>query len=90
MPESPIRKLVPFAEKAKKSGIEVLHLNIGQLFDPPVNVIRKMNSFGIKSLQYSHSAGLEDYRKKLATYYQKIEASISYNDILITTGGSKL
>ena len=90
MPESPIRKLVPFAEKAKKSGIKVLHLNIGQPdIDPPVNVIRKMNNFGIKSLQYSHSAGLEDYRKKLATYYQKIESSISYDDILITTGGSE-
>jgi len=84
MPESPIRKLVPFAEKAKKSGIEVLHLNIGQPdIEPPLNVMRKINNFGIESLQYSHSAGLEDYRKKLATYYQKIESNISYNDISV-------
>ena len=90
MPESPIRKLVPFAEKAKKSGKEVLHLNIGQPdVLPPTNVMQKINNFDIKSLTYSHSAGIEDYRKKLAGYYQKIEPTISYNDILITTGGSE-
>lgn len=90
MPESPIRKLVPFAEKAKKSGKEVLHLNIGQPdVLPPINVMQKINNFDIKSLTYSHSAGIEDYRKKLARYYQKIEPKISYNDILITTGGSE-
>ena len=90
MPESPIRKLVPFAEKAKKSGKEVLHLNIGQPdVLPPTNVMKKINNFDIKSLTYSHSAGIEDYRKKLARYYQKIEPTISYNDILITTGGSE-
>jgi len=90
MPESPIRKLVPFAEKAKKSGKEVLHLNIGQPdVLPPTNVMQKINNFDIKSLTYSHSAGIEDYRKKLARYYQKIEPTISYNDILITTGGSE-
>ena len=90
MPESPIRKLVPFAEKAKKSGKEVLHLNIGQPdVLPPTNVMKKINNFDIKSLTYSHSAGIEDYRKKLAGYYQKIEPTISYNDILITTGGSE-
>lgn len=90
MPESPIRKLVPFAEKAKKLGKEVLHLNIGQPdVLPPTNVMQKINNFDIKSLTYSHSAGIEDYRKKLARYYQKIEPTISYNDILITTGGSE-
>ena len=90
MPESPIRKLVPFAEKAKKLGREVLHLNIGQPdILPPINVIQKINNFNIKSLTYSHSAGIEDYRKKLAGYYQNIQPTISYNDILITTGGSE-
>ena len=51
--------------------------------------MQKINNFDIKSLTYSHSAGIEDYRKKLARYYQKIEPTISYNDILITTGGSE-
>ncbi len=64
MPESPIRKLVPFAEKAKKRGIDVLHLNIGQPdIDPPVNVIKKIQNFNINAIEYSHSAGIENYRK---------------------------
>lgn len=90
MPESPIRKLVPFSEKAKKKGINVLHLNIGQPdILPPKNVIQKINNFKIEEITYSHSAGIEDYRKKLAIYYQKIQKHISYQDILITTGGSE-
>tara|TARA_B100000579_G_scaffold87540_1_gene68763 strand:+ start:8140 stop:9330 length:1191 start_codon:yes stop_codon:yes gene_type:complete len=90
MPESPIRKLVPFSEKAKKKGINVLHLNIGQPdILPPKNVIQKINNFKINEITYSHSAGIEDYRKKLAIYYQKIQKHISYQDILITTGGSE-
>ena len=90
MPESPIRKLVPFSEKAKKKGINVLHLNIGQPdILPPKNVIQKINNFKIDEITYSHSAGIEDYRKKLAIYYQKIQKHISYQDILITTGGSE-
>ena len=67
MPESPIRKLVPFSEKAKKNGINVLHLNIGQPdILPPNNVIKKINNFNINNIQYSHSAGIEEYRKKLS------------------------
>ena len=90
MPESPIRKLVPFSEKAKKNGINVLHLNIGQPdILPPKNVIKKINNFNIKRVEYSHSAGIEKYRKKLANYYCKLNSSISYTDILITTGGSE-
>ena len=90
MPESPIRKLVPFAEDAKKRGIDVLHLNIGQPdILPPENVIKKINDFQISSIEYSHSAGLEKYRKKLAQYYQKIQPNISYKNILVTTGGSE-
>ena len=90
MPESPIRKLVPFAENAKKNGIKVLHLNIGQPdIAPPENVIKKINNFQIKSIEYSHSAGHEKYRQKLSKYYNEIAKNISYEDILVTTGGSE-
>jgi aspartate aminotransferase len=91
MPASPIRRLVPFAEKAKKErGILIYHLNIGQpdLVTPPEfwEAIRKAN---IKVLEYSHSAGLESYRKKLVNYYARFGAQLEYNDILVTTGGSE-
>jgi len=90
MPESPIRKLVPFAENAKKNGINVLHLNIGQPdILPPENVIKKINNFNINKVEYSHSAGLELYRKKLAKYYNQLGGNVDYRDILITTGGSE-
>ncbi len=90
MPESPIRKLVPFSEEAKKRGIKVLHLNIGQPdILPPKNVIKKINNFNIEEIQYSHSAGIEEYRRKLADYYQNLNTTINYNNILITTGGSE-
>ena len=90
MPESPIRKLVPFSEKAKTKGVEVLHLNIGQPdISPPKNVLDKINKFEINSIQYSHSAGIQEYREKLSEYYRKIEKTISYQNILITTGGSE-
>jgi aspartate aminotransferase len=91
MPASPIRRLVPFAEKAKQErGLFIYHLNIGQpdLATPPEfwEAIRKAN---IKVLEYSHSAGLESYRKKLVTYYARFGAQLEHNDILITTGGSE-
>ena len=90
MPESPIRKLVPFAEHAKKKGIEVLHLNIGQPdIKPPVNVIKKINNFNISKIEYSHSAGIEEYRKGIARYYQNINLDIKKEDVIITTGGSE-
>ena len=90
MPESPIRKLVPFAENAKKRGINVLHLNIGQPdILPPKNVIQKIQNFNIEKIEYSHSAGIEEYRKKLAAYYNTISEYISFKDILVTTGGSE-
>ena len=89
MPESPIRKLVPFAESAKKVGTRVLHLNIGQPdIKPPKNVIKKINNFQLNAIEYSHSAGMQEYRKKLSIYYQKIATNILYQDILVTTGGS--
>lgn len=90
MPESPIRKLVPYAEKAKASGKVVYHLNIGQpdIETPEValNAIRNMDR---KVIEYSHSAGFESYRKKLATYYKSININVESEDIIITTGGSE-
>ncbi len=90
MPESPIRKLVPFAEKAKQKGNHVYHLNIGQpdIKTPEValNAVKEAN---IEVLEYSHSAGFESYRNKLAQYYQKHHLDVDANDIIITTGGSE-
>jgi aspartate aminotransferase len=90
MPASPIRKLVPFAEEAKRKGIKVYHLNIGQPDIPTpevaMNAIRNIN---LKVLEYSHSAGNESYRRKLAAYYQKIGISIDHTEMIITTGGSE-
>ena len=90
MPESPIRKLVPYAEKAKNKGKNVLHLNIGQPdLKPPDCVIEKLNNLELNKLEYSHSAGIIEYRKKLAKYYKEISQDITFNEILITTGGSE-
>lgn len=90
MPESPIRKLVPFAEGAKKRGVKVFHLNIGQPdIKTPEVAINAVKNVDIKVLEYSHSAGFESYRKKLATSYQKINLPINTEDIIITTGGSE-
>lgn len=90
MPESPIRKLVPFAEGAKKRGIKVYHLNIGQPdIKTPEVAINAVKNVDIKVLEYSHSAGFESYRNKLAASYQKINLPIQPEDIIITTGGSE-
>ena len=90
MPESPIRKLVPFAEGAKKKGKTVFHLNIGQPdIESPKLAIDAIHNFNHKLVEYSHSAGFESYRKGLATYYQKLGIDIDYNDIMVTTGGSE-
>tara|TARA_Y100001954_G_scaffold230310_1_gene277684 strand:+ start:589 stop:1788 length:1200 start_codon:yes stop_codon:yes gene_type:complete len=90
MPESPIRKLVPFAEKAKKKGTKVFHLNIGQpdIKSPEIS-LNAINNFSDKVVEYSHSAGFETYRKGLATYYQKLGIDIDFKNIMITTGGSE-
>lgn len=90
MPASPIRKLVPFADAAKKRGIKIYHLNIGQpdIATPKIALDAVRNStFDI--LEYSHSAGNESYRKKLAGYYKSVNIQVDPNDILITTGGSE-
>ena len=90
MPASPIRRLVPYSEEAKRKGRIVYHLNIGQpdIHTPEValNALRNIN---LKVIEYSHSAGNESYRLKLATYYRKIGINIDHTEILITTGGSE-
>ena len=90
MPESPIRKLVPYAESAKKSGKEVFHLNIGQpdILSPEI-ALETIKSFNGDLIEYSHSAGFETYRKGLAMYYQKMDINIEYTDLMVTTGGSE-
>ena len=90
MPESPIRKLVPFAEGAKKKGHTVYHLNIGQPdIKTPEVALNAIKENTIKILEYSHSAGFESYRTKLAAYYQNHGISVNTPDIIITTGGSE-
>lgn len=90
MPSSPIRKLVPFAENAKKKGIKVFHLNIGQPdIQTPECALNALKNYDLKVIEYSHSAGNESYRIKLAKYYQGIGIDIDCHDIIITTGGSE-
>ncbi len=90
MPESPIRKLVPYAEKAKKRGIKVYHLNIGQPdIKTPEVALNAVKNFDVKVLEYSHSAGFESYRTKLSAYYKNHGLPIDVADIIITTGGSE-
>jgi len=90
MPESPIRKLVPFAEKAKKAGKKVYHLNIGQPdIKTPELALKAIHNFSDKVVEYSHSAGFESYRKGLANYYQNLGIAINHDDIIVTTGGSE-
>ena len=90
MPESPIRKLVPFAENAKRKGKKVYHLNIGQPdIQTPSVALEAIKNFDDNVVEYSHSAGFESYRKGLASYYQSLEINVSYNDLMVTTGGSE-
>jgi len=90
MPASPIRKLVPFAEAAKKRGTKVYHLNIGQPdIETPKQVLDAVRNSDFKVLEYSHSAGNESYRKKLVEYYASVGIHVNANQIIITTGGSE-
>ena len=90
MPESPIRKLVPYAEIAKKKGNKVYHLNIGQPdIKTPDVALEAVKNADIKVLEYSHSAGFESYRTKLSKYYKNHGLPIDTQDIIITTGGSE-
>lgn len=90
MPESPIRKLVPYSEIAKKKGHKVYHLNIGQPdIKTPQVALDAVKNADIKVLEYSHSAGFESYRVKLSNYYKTHGLPIDVADIIITTGGSE-
>lgn len=90
MPPSPIRKLVPFAEAAKKRGTTVYHLNIGQPdIETPAAILDAVKHTDMKVLEYSHSAGFESYRKKLTGYYQRNGVTVNEQQIIVTTGGSE-
>ena len=90
MPESPIRKLVPFAENAKKRGTQVIHLNIGQPdISTPEIALKAIRNFDPNVIAYSHSAGNQSYREGLAHYYQNVGIDVDHTQILVTTGGSE-
>ena len=90
MPSSPIRKLVPFSEEAKKRGVKVYHLNIGQPdIATPEIALNAIRNFDQKVVEYSHSAGILSYRKKLAEYYKSKDINITCEDIIVCTGGSE-
>lgn len=90
MPESPIRKLVPYSEEAKRKGRTVYHLNIGQPdIETPEAALSAIKNTKVKVIEYSHSAGIESYRKGLAQYYKTKGIDVTHQDMLITTGGSE-
>jgi aspartate aminotransferase len=90
MPESPIRKLVPYAEAAKKRGVNVYHLNIGQPdIETPEAALKAVKENDIKVLSYARSEGSESYRKKLSVYYKQNDIDVTEKDIIVTTGGSE-
>ena len=90
MPTSPIRRLTPYAEEAKRQGKTVYHLNIGQPdIMPPAVALDSIRDFRIKTLEYTHSAGNESYRRKLADYYKRYDINVEYSDIMVTTGASE-
>jgi len=90
MPQSPIRKLVPFAEEAKKKGRRIYHLNIGQPDIPtPQIAMDAIRNNPLKVVEYSHSAGNESYRRKLSEYYRNIDINVDEKEIIVTAGGSE-
>ncbi|WP_108247172.1 pyridoxal phosphate-dependent aminotransferase [Muricauda brasiliensis] len=90
MPASPIRKLVPYAEAAKKRGTHVIHLNIGQPdIKTPKVALDAVRNHNIEVLEYSMTQGSEEYRKKIADYYTKQDIFVDAEDIIVTTGGSE-
>ncbi|MCU0378601.1 MAG: pyridoxal phosphate-dependent aminotransferase [Bacteroidales bacterium] len=90
MPASPIRKLVPYAEEAKRHGRKVYHLNIGQPdIHTPVASLDALKKMDLKVIEYTHSAGNESYRRKLAESYRKIGVNVDHTEIIVTTGGSE-
>ncbi len=90
MPASPIRKLVPYAEAAKKRGTHVIHLNIGQPdIKTPAVALEAIKNNTIEVLAYSMTEGSETYRTKIAKYYERNDITVSHKDIIVTTGGSE-
>ncbi|PQJ76085.1 pyridoxal phosphate-dependent aminotransferase [Polaribacter gangjinensis] len=90
MPESPIRKLAPYAEKAVKQGKKIYHLNIGQPdIKTPEIALKAISNHSLKILEYSSSNGSEQYRKKIANYYSKHKIDVNQDEIIVTTGGSE-
>lgn len=90
MPPSPIRKLTPFAEAAKEKGVKVYHLNIGQPdIETPAPALDAVRKTTFHTLAYSHSAGMESYRRKLTEYYAKNDIALTAEEIIVTTGGSE-
>lgn len=90
MPQSPIRKLVPFAEQAKKNGVKVIHLNIGQPdIKTPQQALDAVKNCDIDVLEYSRTEGSEEFRTKIAGYYVKNNIPVDASDIIVTTGGSE-
>ncbi len=89
-PPSPIRKLVPFSDEAKKRGVKVYHLNIGQPdIETPANVLEKIRTTDLKVIEYSHSAGILSYRMKLQEYYHRVGIEVTPDQMIVTTGGSE-
>jgi aspartate aminotransferase len=89
-PPSPIRKLVPYSDEAKQRGIKVYHLNIGQPdIETPANVLEKIRNTDLKVIEYSHSAGMLSYRKKLSEYYLRFGIEVTPEQMIVTTGGSE-
>lgn len=90
MPPSPIRKLTPYADKAKQKGLKVYHLNIGQPdIETPPSIIEAVHEANVKVLEYSPSQGFESYRKKLTGYYSSRNIQVNADEIIVTTGGSE-
>jgi aspartate aminotransferase len=90
MPESPIRKLVPYAENAYKQGKTVYHLNIGQPdIKTPQVALDAISVHSLTTIAYTRSEGSEAYRTKIASYYSKNDIHVKHDDIIVTTGGSE-
>ena len=90
MPASPIRKLVPYSDNAKKRGVHVFHLNIGQPdIETPEGARKAVQNYNSKVIEYSHSAGMISYRQKLVEYYKSVVIQSTTDEIIVTNGGSE-
>lgn len=90
MPESPIRKLVPFAEQARKRGVKIFPLNIGQPdIETPAVALNAVKNFEKKVIEYSHSAGMQSLREKLVEYYKTVNIDVSFDEIIVGAGASE-